>query len=198
MTASNRIAGVGLVMAAVLLLDPASAVAQRKGASAKITVGTVVGKERVQLQSNAAKGALVGGVLGYQTGSGKSSSRKWRNAAVGAAAMGAATRAGEGDLTGMMYTVRLGDGSVMKVITDQTEIVQGDCVTVEQVGDSANVRRADPTMCQPASQQVVQELSGELEEEAYECLEAKEQMLQAETEQQLDIAMRKVKILCND
>jgi hypothetical protein len=86
----------------------------------------------------------------------------------------------------------------MKVITDQTEIVQGDCVTVEEVGDSANVRRADPTMCQPASQQVVQDLTGELEEEAYECLEAKEQMLQAENEQQLDIAIRKVKILCND
>jgi hypothetical protein len=185
---------VGLLMA----LDPSAAMAQRKGASARISVGKVIAKERVRLQSNAAKGAIVGGILGYQTGSGKSSSKKWRNAAIGATATGGAVRAGEGDLSGMMYSVQLADGSIVKVVTDQTEIQQGDCVTVEQAGDSANVRRADPTMCDPASREAVEQLGHELEEEAVECLEAKEQMLQAETEEQLDLAIRKVKILCND
>ncbi|MEJ2577112.1 MAG: hypothetical protein P8106_10695, partial [Gammaproteobacteria bacterium] len=123
------VASIGLACALTL---PAQA--QKAGQSARVMVGTVVSTERVNLQSEAAKSAIVGGVVGYHaTSNRKSSSRKWKNAAIGAAALGGARRAGEGDLTGTLYTVQMMDGAQMRVISDQNQVVAGDCVTVEQV-----------------------------------------------------------------
>jgi hypothetical protein len=173
--------------------------AQKAGQSARVMVGTVVNTERVNLQSDAAKSAVVGGVIGYHaTSNRKSSSRKWKNAAIGAAAVGGARRAGEGDLTGTLYTVQMTDGSQMRVISDQNQVVAGDCVTVEQVGDSANVRRADPVLCEPETREVMAELEGELNEEADECYAAKQELLAAETDERASLAARKVSVLCNN
>jgi hypothetical protein len=173
--------------------------AQKSGQSARVMVGTVVSTERVDLQSDAAKSAVVGGVIGYHaTSSKKSSSRKWRNAAIGATAVGGARRAGEGDLTGTLYTVQMLDGSQMRVISDQNQVVPGDCVTVEQVRDNANIRRADPVLCEPETQQIMGELEGELLEEADECYAAKQELLAAETDERASLAARKVSVLCND
>lgn len=189
----------GIALAAVLVIfAAANAQAQRSGQSAKISVGTVVGTESVDLRSTAGRSAIIGGVVGYHaTSSSKSSSRKWRNAAIGSAAMAGAKRAGEGDLSGVMYTVALLDGSQMKVVSDQTQIVRGDCVTVEQVGDNANVRRADPALCEPETQSVMAELEDELIEEAEECHAAKQELLNAESDQAAELATRKVRVLCN-
>ena len=76
-------------------------------------------------------------------------------------------------------------------------IKKGDCVTVEQVKDNANVRRVDPVMCEPESQDVVQEVTPELQEEATECYDAKQELLNAEDDAAVERAARKVKILCN-
>jgi hypothetical protein len=154
--------------------------------------------ESVNLQSTAGRSAIVGGVVGYHaTSSSKSSSRKWRNAAIGSAAMAGAKRSGEGDLTGVMYTVALVDGSQLNIISDQTQIVSGDCVTVEQVGDNANIRRADPVLCEPETQVLMPDLEGELVEEAEECYAAKQQLLAADSDQAAELASRKVRVLCN-
>ena len=172
--------------------------AQKSGQSSRVMVGTVVNTERVDLQSDAAKSAIVGGVIGYHaTSNKKSSSRKWKNAAIGAAALGGARRAGEGDLTGTLYTVQMTDGSQMRVVSDQNQVVPGDCVTVEQVRDSANIRRADPVLCQPETAPVMDELAGELNEEADECYAAKQELLAAETDERASLAARKVSVLCN-
>lgn len=53
-------------------------------------------------------------------------------------------------------------------------------------------------MCEKGSEQAVKEIADESQEEAQECLEAKQQMVKAETAEQMDIATRKVKMLCND
>jgi hypothetical protein len=194
----SSIVGVVLVMAALTLASP-SAHAQKAGQSAKISVGVVTATERVNMQSDAAKSAVVGGIIGYHTTSSRrSSSRKWRNAAIGAAALGAARRSGEGDLTGTLYTVELVGGSTMTIVSDQSEIRQGDCVTVEEVKGNANVRRVDPVMCEPETQDVVREVAGELQEEADECFEAKQELLAAENDKAVERAARKVKILCNN
>ena len=101
-------------------------------------------------------------------------------------------------MTGTLYTVQLFDGSIMKIVSDQNEIKKGDCVTVEQVKDSANVRRVDPVMCEPESKEVVQDLGPELREEADECYAAKQELLNAEDDAAVERAARKVKILCNN
>lgn len=188
-----------LFVMAAITLTPLPVEAQKAGQSAKISVGVVTQTERVDMQSDAAKSAVVGGVIGYHTTSSKkSSSRKWRNAAIGAAALGATRRAGEGNLTGTLYTVQLIDGSTMKIVSDQNEIKKGDCVTVEQVKDNANVRRVDPVMCEPESKDVVQEVAPELQEEADECYDAKQELLNAGDDAAVERAARKVQILCNN
>jgi hypothetical protein len=174
------------------------AVAQKSGQSATVRVGKVVSTERVNLQSDAAKTAVLGGVIGYHaTSNSKSKSRKRKNAAIGAAALGGATRLGEGDLTGTLYTVQMLDGSQMRVISDQNQVVPGDCVTVEQVRDNANIRRADPVLCEPETRQVMGDLQPELQEEAEECYAAKQELLNAESDDQASLASRKISILCN-
>ena len=168
--------------------------AQRSGQNATISVGTVVKVENIDLQSQTAPaGALLGGMLAYKsTGGSRSSTTKWGRAAAGAVAGGALARAAEGDLSGRLYTVDLGGGRMMQVVSDQTEIRQGDCVIIEQVKDQANVRRADPTACQPESAAAIAsaDVQEELQEEAAECQAAKEELL--------DIATRKMDIFCND
>jgi len=172
--------------------------AAKKGANVTIRHGVVESSKQVEFQSSAAGGALVGGIIGYNLNTNKSSSKQRRRTAAGAAAGGAARRSAEGDLTGMEYTVKVSDGSVVKVVTDQTQIQKGDCVAVEQAGDNANIRRVDGTLCEQGAEQVIEQVEDEIIEEAQECLDAKQQMLSAETEEQMDLAMRKVKILCND
>jgi hypothetical protein len=189
------------VCVAGALIVPGAAIGQRPGQNASISVGTAVKVESIDLRSqNAPAGALVGGMLAYTTGDKRSSTTKWGRAAAGAVAGGAIARAREGDLKGKLYTVDLGGGRMIQVVSDQTEIRQGDCVIVEEAGGQANVRRADPTACQPESAAVMAspDVQEELQEEAAECLAAKEAMLAAETDEQFDLAKRKMDIFCND
>jgi outer membrane lipoprotein SlyB len=175
-----------------------AAFAQKSGQSATIKIGTVTSTERVNLQSDAAKTAVLGGVIGYHaTSNSKSKSRKRKNAALGAAALGGATRLGEGDLTGTLYTVKMQDGSEMRVVSDQNQVVPGDCVTVEQVRDNANIRRADPVLCEAETRRVMGDLEPELQEEAEECYAAKQELLNAESDEKASLAARKISILCN-
>jgi outer membrane lipoprotein SlyB len=190
-----RITTVGLFALAVV---SSGALAQKKGQSARITVGKVEQAQRVQLDSNAGKGALVGGALGWAATRNKSSSKQAGGALLGAAAGGAVANRSQGDRTGMQYVIRTGEGSAITVVTDQTEIRIGDCVTVEETSKGANVRRGDPTMCEPASSQVISELEEEMQEEAWECDRAKQELLEASTAEQVDVAQRKMAILCND
>lgn len=172
--------------------------AAKKGANVTIRHGVVESSKQVEFQSSAAGGALVGGIVGYNMNTDKSSSKQRRRTLGGAALGGAMRRSAEGDLSGMEYTVKITDGSLVKITTDQTQIHKGDCVAIEQSGDNANIRRVDSTMCDKESEQAIKQLEEELQEEAQECLDAKQQMLGAETDEQMDIAIRKVNILCND
>jgi outer membrane lipoprotein SlyB len=191
-----RFATVGLF--AITVITSSAALAQKKGQSAKITVGKVEQAQRVQLDSNAGKGALLGGALGWAATRNKSSAKQAGGALVGAAAGGGIANRSQGDRTGMQYVIRTGQGSAITVVTDQTEIQVGDCVTVEETSKGANVRRSDPSMCQPASSQAVAELEEEFQEEALECDAAKQELISATTADQLDLAQRKMQILCND
>lgn len=190
--------GLASALALSLAVCVAPAYAQKSGQSAKITTGLVENVQRVQLDSEAGKGALVGGALGLLSAGGKSSSKKARNTIIGAGAGGAMTSLAQGSREGMAYTVRTGTGSTIRVITDQTEIRIGDCVIVEETGSTANVRRVTPTMCESASEKAVAELQDSFQQEATECENAKHQLVNAKTADELDLAKRKMEILCSD
>ena len=172
--------------------------AAKAGATAKTTVGIVERAETVQLDSNAGAGVLVGGTLGLLSAKGKSGSKKARNAIIGAAAGGAIAGASQGDTTGRKYTVRTGQGSVVSIISDQKEVRVGDCVVIEESGDTANIRRVSQTMCETESAKAVAQIQPELQNDADECVAAKQQLVDAKSANEVDLAMRKVQILCND
>jgi hypothetical protein len=194
--------GASVLVALMIVVFAPVAPAQKAGQSAKISVGVVSQVENINLKSQAAPaGALVGGMLAYHTSSSKrSSATKWGRAAAGAVAGGAVTRAAQGDLSGKVYTVETAGGGMIQVVSDQTEVRQGDCVIVEEVKGQANLRRTDPTTCEPESAQALEspDVQEELQEEAAECLAAKEALLTAESEEQLVLAERKMEIFCND
>ena len=197
MKRSISIAAIVVFVVAELILIPAPAEAQKKGQSAKIQHGIVVKAERVDLtDSKTAQGALVGGTIGLVASSGKSGKTKRRNTALGAVGGGLIGSARSTTQMGMMYTVEIAGGAI-KVVTDQTEIHMGDCVMVEETSQGANIRRADPAVCNPAAADAVADLNEEFQEEAAECSAAKAELGAAKTDAEFDRALMKVDILCN-
>jgi outer membrane lipoprotein SlyB len=186
------------VMSLPLMLAGTPGYAQKAGQSVKISTGIVENVERVTLQSEAGTGALVGGALGLLSGSGKSTSKKARNTIIGAGAGGALASATQGSRNGVAYTVLTTDGNAIRVITDQTEIIKGDCVVVEETGSTTNVRRVTSTACDAASARAREELQNSFQMEANECHNAKQQLVEATTAEQVDLARRKMEILCSD
>ncbi len=185
------------LVAGLALSLPVSA--QRAGQSVSIQYGEVAAAQAVDLQSGAVPGGvLVGGGLGLASASGKSSSKKVRNALVGAAAGAAIGKAGQGSNSGMLYTIDLGDGGRVQVVTDQREIRIGDCVAVERAGETTNVRRMSSGYCDQASAAAVKAVEPEAKAEAQECLMAKQQLVEAATAEQADLAARKIQLLCDD
>jgi len=170
----------------------------RPGSSSKTTVGIVERADSVTLDSNAGKGALVGGTLGLLGSKGESSQRQARNAVIGAVAGGAIASASQGSRAGWRYTVRTNTGSTVAIVSDQSEIRTGDCVVVEESGSTGNIRRAPTTMCDRSSAQAVAQIAPQLQSHADECAAAKQQVVEGTTTDQVDLAMRKVNILCND
>jgi hypothetical protein len=172
--------------------------AQKAGQSVSIQYGQVTGVREVDLNSGAVpKGALVGGALGLATAGGKSSGKKARNAIVGATAGAAVAGAAQGSTRGMMYQVDVGASGMIQVVSDQREIRSGDCVAVERAGDTANLRRVSTSYCDKANAVAVRAVASEARKDAEECAAAKQQLVDATTTQDADLAGRKIALLCN-
>ena len=197
----SRFNGAATVALALLVLAYSGpSVAQRAGQSVTQQIGIVIGAQAVDLQSAAGGGALVGGTLGAVTTSSRAgSSRRARNAIIGGAAGAALASRAQGNRNGMQYTVEISPGTRITVVTDQREIRVGDCVIVEQGGTGmANVRRASPSLCEASAEdEIDEEIYEELNELADLCLRAKERLLDAETDEEIEAAIRRVNILCD-
>ena len=192
-----RAIAIPVIVCFSLLASLPQALAQKTGQSARITVGVVTHVQTVNLKSNTGRNALLGGAAGWALARNQSSSKQAAAALGGAALSGGATSRSQGANTGTQYTVQTSAGSAIQVITDQTEIRIGDCVTVEETSNGANVRRSDPAMCK-APPEVLAQVEDELQEEANECDQAKQRLIAAETAEQVDVARQVVEILCND
>jgi hypothetical protein len=191
---------ISIVVAAVVLTSVAwvPAWGQRAGQNVMIQYGTVTGAREVDLKSGAVPaGAMVGGALGLMSAGSKSSGKKARNAIIGAAAGGAVAAGSQGSRKGMLYDVEIGTGR-MQVVSDQREIRGGDCVAVEKAGETANVRRVSAAYCEKANASAVESVAGEARKDAEECATAKQQLVDATTTQAVELASRKVTLLCND
>jgi hypothetical protein len=183
-------------MAGLAVLAGCAAPGQRVGQSATVRFGVVRSAEQVPVDSAAAQGAIVGGMLGLVGGSRNRSSVS--NAIQGATIGGIAGAAADGgNRTAMSYTVDMLDGSVTRIVTDQREIKPGDCVAVERVGNTANIRRA-PDYCAAANRQAVAAVEDESASAAVACENAKQELANATTTADADLATRKIHLLCDD
>ena len=180
-----------------------SVLAQNVGQSKKIQYGVVTAAKQVDLSSNAVpKGALIGGGIGLlSTRRGPSRQNRTRNVIVGTAAgaaIGAASSSGD---TGILYDVKTGS-SVLQVVTDQTEIRVDDCVAVEHAGETANLRRVSADHCTQASAAdavpAAAPAAGETGQANKGCIAAKQELVEAETKEEADLATMKIKTLCDE
>ncbi len=189
-----------LICVLAMTLSMPAVHAQRAGQATTIRAGEVTGMRTVDLRDGSAVGgALVGGAFGAAlSGSSSSSRSRNRNAAIGALLGGAA--GGSSTRRGRIYTVTAGDGTIMQVATEQTEMRVGDCVFVEEAGGKTNIRRAPATACEPETVEVLadQDVQEELQEDASLCFGAQQELADAEDDAAIDRAVRKVKLLCYD
>ncbi len=190
-------ASAALLLSCVVIAGSTDVQAQRKGNTARVTIGVVEGAQRVEFDSGAGKGALLGGAVGWALARNQSSGTQAAAAAAGAG-LGAASQNARHGGSGMQYAVRTGEGSLITVVTDQTEVRIGDCVSVEETGDVANIRRVDNDLCTPASPEVVETYSEELVEDADSCHKAKERLFDATTPQEVEVARQIMEAFCND
>jgi hypothetical protein len=167
----------------------------RVGQTTSVQFGTVTNVEQVNLQSDVPAGALVGGTIGLIAGGGGRNAP--RNAMLGAAVGAGATAVAQGSRTGIAYTVRMLNGSTIRIITDQSEIRVGDCVAIERAGETNNIRREHPAYCASQNQQAVQAIQPQTQAIAAQCEAAKDELVKATTPEAVELATTKINLLCN-
>lgn len=190
-----------LLVALGALVSGGCATTPHSGRVMTIQTGQVVASRPVDLPSRAGQGVAVGGLVGYAaTSSRHGSSRRARNMLLGAAAGGVIAGSAEGSPRGMEYTVELGSGARIQIATDQTEIRIGDCVNVEQAGrGTGNVRRVSQSYCEAVAESAVDaDIQNRMTTSADLCLTAKDAVFEADTEAEIEAAVRRVNILCDD
>ena len=189
----RRIVLLGIGIGVLLLAGCASSSGgSARGYELRIRYAEVVDVERVRMPSAVPAGAVVGGFTGLVLSRNKST-RSQVASGVGGAALGAlATRALEGERLGYSYQLRFADSGISQFITEKGYLQRGDCVSVER-GEYANIRRVAKSLCDNgASTKITQSHI----RDAQQCHAAKDQLLAASTNEEVEAASRKVRIIC--
>jgi len=136
-----------------------------------------------------------GGLLGSFGGNTRDAVNR---AAVGAALLGGTTLIAEGSNNAFAYLLKGKNNKEFKILTEQGGMQAGDCVAVES-GTHTNLRRVSTVYCEAAGGHATIEKSllRKIEEDASECHQAKEQLLNT-SGAEFDAVVRKVKALCDN
>ncbi len=158
-----------------------------------IRYGEITRVSRVPVPSAVPAGAIVGGFTGLVLARGSNPGRQAAAGIGGAALGGLVASALEGDRRAYQYHIRFVNGSETDYITENSTFLTGDCIAVER-REHANLRRVSDALCgsPPRTRQVIEKRNTE----AQQCHDAKDQVLAANTEADLEAASRKVRILC--
>jgi len=158
-----------------------------------INYGTVKSVQTVKQEASHAGGAMAGGLLGAAMAGPRHRVLKiGASAAAGAAIQGAATSG-----TTTQYTVKLVDGGEIRITSEQQDMREGDCVSIEQ-GEHANIRRTSSYHCEQGDKARKSEPTVQHTANADYCQKAKSQLAKAETDEAIENAVKKVRILCED
>jgi hypothetical protein len=94
----------------------------------------------------------------------------------------------------------LNNGASVAVVTDHHNITVGDCVAVEQ-GRHANIRRVSSVMCNDLADNSRPAYTSTHQanvREAEECEQAKREVLNAQTEEAINLAHMRMRALCEN
>jgi len=189
-------------LAAVLVTGASSAAAQMR-----VQYGRITNVQTTTVTDNTARavGTLVGGGIGLATGSGQSgSNRALRGVGGAAAGRGVGTLAGRSQA--FEYTVLVDGTSTVRIISDQAGKRVGDCVAVEQ-GQFSNIRLVPDSRCASRPQQSATKAAPPAgtappstadTQQATACEQAKAQVLAATTDDEFNIAERRMRLLCGE
>ncbi len=164
-----------------------------RGHEVRVRYAEVIDVERVKMPSNAPAGAVLGGFTGLVLARNGSGTRQIASGIGGAALGGLATAALEGDRLGYSYKLEFADDTQTRFITEKGFLQPGDCVAVER-GEYANLRRVASTLCTNGPSRVVDQTHIR---DAQQCHDAKEQLLAASSDAEIETASRKVSIICH-
>jgi outer membrane lipoprotein SlyB len=172
-------------------------------AQTSVTHGRITSVNLVTEQNRAAQtgGAILGGALGAASG---------RNRSGGTAAL----RGAGGVLAGQQlarvatqrqtfeYTILIDGTSTITMVTDEAGLRVGDCVAVER-GAFNNLRLVDDSRCVPRAAAAGKPAAPPKAtaadiREADACIQAKDRLLEADTDEAFDRAYRRVRLLCSD
>ncbi|MCZ6516420.1 MAG: hypothetical protein O6763_02915, partial [Gammaproteobacteria bacterium] len=131
-------------------------------------------------------GGMLGALIGPRRHRGL---RVVAGAAAGAAVQGAATSG-----TLQLYSVSLVTGGTVQITTEQTDIREGDCVQVEQ-GQNANIRRTGSVHCESSAS--TDNPPAHHVQGAQGCDAAKQELTDADTDDEVNRAVTKVRTLCD-
>ena len=197
----NRSVAVISVFAGAVLSLSLSANAQMR-----VQYGRITNVQATTVTDSTARtvGTLVGGGVGLATGSGQSGSNRALRG-IGGAAAGRGVGSLAGRSQAFEYTVLVDGTSTVRIVSDQAGKRIGDCVAVEQ-GQFSNIRLVPDARCAPRAQaapakaapaKAAQPPAAEVQQ-ATACEQAKEQVLAASTDEEFNVAERRMRLLCGE
>jgi outer membrane lipoprotein SlyB len=190
----NKTLSVATLTAAILLATGSA----NSATIMSVSYGTITGinQQERDTSGGATGGAVLGGLVGLASGSGRSRSNRALRT-LGGAAVGSAAGGAMASGTEMVYTVDLVNGGTVRVVMDSGNFHRGDCVAVEQGGPSANLRRVSSEFCLNNAA-IPQQYKAAKQREADQCAQAKQRLLDAQTEEEINTAAMVMNILCQD
>jgi hypothetical protein len=155
--------------------------AQAANAQARVQYGRITNAQMVTETDSRSRnvGTLVGGGIGRGVGSLAGRSQAFE------------------------YTVLIDGTSTVRIVSDQAGKRVGDCVAVEQ-GQFANIRLVPESRCAPRAQAAPAKAAPPPAPVAADvtaataCEQAKEQVLAANTDEEFNIAERRMRLLCGE
>jgi outer membrane lipoprotein SlyB len=178
-------------------------------AQVRVQYGRITNVQAVSVtdQGSRAAGALVGGAIGVATGSGQSGSNRALRG-LGGAAAGRAVGGSVGSSQAFEYTVLIDGTQTTRIVSDQAGKRIGDCVAVEQ-GQFANIRLVPDSRCASrapapaaapakAAPPPAPVAAAEDVQAATACEQAKAQVLAAKTDDEFNVAERRMRLLCGE
>lgn len=190
-----------MAVAAALAGAAGAALAQSSVTYGRITAVQMITESDARARTG---GAIIGGTLGAAVGSGRSGSNRALGG-VGGAFAGSQIGRLASQRQAFEYTVLVGGTSTITMITDQAGKRVGDCVAVER-GAFNNLRLVADSKCAPPPRQAAAPAAPPPaarptpaeQRQSDACVQAKEQLLAAETDDAFDRAERRVRLLCGE